>query len=110
MLEFLKSQLWWILQLTGSAGVFVALAYGKIKGLCWESFLVYITISFSICSWMFLKSYEIAPSFFQAWFVGTAALALCGFAGSIFYFKDVVSLLNYIGAIAVLIGSGLLIL
>jgi len=110
MLEFLKGHLWWILQLTGSIGVFIALAYGRVKGLNWNSYLVYILISILICSWMFLKSYEIAPSFFQAWFVGAAALFLCGFGGSILYFKEVLDLVNFIGAAVVLVGSFLLII
>lgn len=109
ILELLKPQLWWILQLTGSISVFIALTYGRIEGLNWNSYLVYMSITAVSISWMFLKSFEIAPSFFQAWFVGTIALSLCGFAGSTLYFKEVVSLTNYIGAIIALTGSFLLI-
>lgn len=110
MLEFFKSQLWWILQIVGSLGVFVALAYARVKGFNWNSYLVYILISISICSWIFLKSYEIAPSFFQAWFVGTTSMVLLGFLGSLFYFGETVSIINYIGAGFGILASVMLIL
>ncbi len=110
ILEFLKPQLWWILQLVGCVGVYIALASGRIFGLCWKSYLFYVTISTVTFSWMFLKSFEIAPSFFQAWFIGTASLALCGVIGSIFYFNETVSVINYVGAGISLIGATLLIL
>ena len=110
MLGFLKNHLWWVLQIGGSLGVYFALIPGRIHGLCHKSYIIYMIMAATTASWMFLKSYELAPSFFQAWFVGTAALALFGFFGSLFYFKEVVSVLNYIAAIMVLVGSGLLIL
>jgi len=110
ILEFLKNQLWWILQITGSLGVYFALVPGRKFGLCVKSYAIYIIIAATTASWMFLKSYQLAPSFFQAWFVGTAALALLGFAGSVFYFKEAISITNYLGAVACITGSALLIL
>lgn len=110
ILELLKPQLWWILQLTGSIFVFVALSYGRIKGFNLNSYLVYMFITAISVSWMFLKSFELSPSFFQAWFVGTVALSLCGIGGSALYFKEAVSLTNYIGALLALTGSFLLII
>ena len=110
ILDLLKSQLWWILQITGSLGVYFALIPGRKFGLCPKSYIIYLIVAATTCSWMFLKSYQIAPSFFQAWFMGTAALALLGFLGSIFYFKETVSMLNYAGAVLGLAGCTLLIL
>ena len=109
VLKFLEGQLWWILQITGSMGVLVALAYGRSHGFTWNSYGVYMCMAATTIGWMFLKSYEIAPSFFGAWFVGTAALALLGFLASRYYFNEVLILPNYLGAITVLIGSALLI-
>jgi hypothetical protein len=110
MLEVLKSHLWWILQITGSLGVYFALIPGKKFGLCVKSYIIYMIIAATTASWMFLKSYQLAPSFFQAWFVGTAALTLLGFFGSLFYFKETISIFNYIGAFVVISGSALLVL
>jgi hypothetical protein len=110
MLDILKGQLWWILQITGSMGVLVALAYGRSHGFSWNSYGVYMCVAATTAGWMFLKSYEISPSFFHAWFVGTAALALLGFFASKYYFKEILILPNYIGVIIIMLGSGLLII
>jgi len=110
ILEFLKPQLWWILQLVGCAGVYIAFVPSRTLGLCWKSYLFYLILAITTFSWMFLKSFETAPSFFQAWFVGTASLALCGFLGSLFYFGETISTVNYAGATISLIGAVLLIL
>ena len=58
ILEFLKPQLWWILQILACVFVYIALVPSRTLGLCWKSYLFYITISITTCSWMFLKSYE----------------------------------------------------
>ncbi len=110
MLEFLKNQLWWVLQITGSLGVYFALIPGKKFGLCVKSYVIYMIIAATTASWMFLKSYQLAPSFFQAWFVGNAALTLFGFFGSLFYFGESLSIIKYIGACAIISGSTMLIL
>lgn len=110
MLNLLEGHLWWILQITGSMGVAVALTYGMIHGFSWKSFFVYAVLSITTFSWMFLKSYDVTPSFFQAWFVGGAALALLGFFTSKYYFNEVLILPNYIGAAITIIGSALLIM
>jgi hypothetical protein len=110
MLELLKNQLWWILQITGSVGVCCALIPGREFGLCVKSYIIYIIIAITMLSWMFLKSFQLAPSFFQAWFVGTTSLALLGFLGSLFYFGETVSIVNYIGAGLGILGSVMLII
>ena len=111
ILEFLKPQLWWILQVSACVFVYIALVPSRTLGLCWKSYLFYMTISTTTCSWMFLKSYELASihaSFFQAWFIGITVLSLCGFLGSLFYFGEVLSITKYIGATVSLIGVVLL--
>ncbi len=110
ILDLLRPQLWWILQLMGCIGVYIAFVPSRTLGLCWKSYLFYLAISITTCSWMFLKSFELAPSFLQAWFIGTAGLAICGFLGSMFYFGETISIVNYIGAAITLVGAVLLIL
>lgn len=110
ILDYLKGQLWWVLQITGSMGVLVALAYGRVHGFSWNSYGVYMFMIGTTAGWMFLKSYNISPSFFHAWFVGTASLALLGFLTSKYYFNEILILPNYIGAIIIMLGSGLLII
>ena len=63
-----------------------------------------------IVAYPILKSYMIAPTFFQPWFLGTSLLALSGFILSYFVFHDPVNLLQYIGAVFCIIGSILLII
>jgi len=109
-LDILKNQMWWILQITGSIGVYFALVPGKKYGLCWKSYLTYVFFATTVCGWMFLKSYETAPSFFQPWFLGTALLALIGFLASMFYFGETINTINYVGAVLGLTGCVLLIL
>jgi hypothetical protein len=110
ILDYLKGQLWWILQITGSIGVMIALTFGMIHGFCWKSYGFYMFMAGTTAGWMFLKSYETAPSFFHAWFMGTAALALLGFFTSKYYFNETLILPNYIGAVITILGSGLLII
>jgi len=110
ILDLFRNHQWWILQIIGSFGVYFALVPGKKYGLCWRSYLTYLFFASTICGWMFLKSYETAPSFFQPWFLGTALLALIGFAASMFYFHEAVGVLNYIGAVLGITGCILLIL
>lgn len=109
-MDFIKGQLWWILQITGSIGVLVALVYGRINGFCWKSYIFYLILVTTTAGWMFLKSYDITPSFFQAWFVGTTSLALLGLGASYFYFNETISSTNYIGAGIALVGSLLMII
>lgn len=109
-MEFIKGQLWWILQVTGSAGVLVALVYGRIHGFCLKSYIFYLIMCITIAGWTFLKSFEIAPSFFQAWFVGTASLALFGLGASYFYFNETVSVINNVGMVMAIVGSLFMIL
>ena len=67
--------IWWVLQIIGCIGVTIALTITRIHGLSWTSVLWFILIQSLIGSWVFAKSYEISPSFFQAWFIGIASLA-----------------------------------
>lgn len=59
---------------------------------------------------MFMKSYALAPTFFQPWFLGTSAIAILGFVGSLIFFGEAVSILKILGAVLGLLGAVLLIL
>jgi drug/metabolite transporter (DMT)-like permease len=52
----------------------------------------------------FAKAYQLAPSFFVAWFVGTAFSSLAGFLASTLLFGDSITFLNIIGVILILGG------
>ena len=102
--------MWWILQLAGCAAITATLTYSRVCGLNVTTYVVYVLTQVVFIGWAFPVSYAKAPSFMQAWFLGTATLALGGFAVSFFYLKEVVNIHNYIGVILTIIGSILLIL
>jgi drug/metabolite transporter (DMT)-like permease len=52
----------------------------------------------------FAKAYQLAPSFFVAWFVGTAFSAITGFLTSLFIFGEPIKLMNVLG-MALIIGG-----
>jgi len=114
--------MWWILQITAIVCVSIALIFARWYGFAYTGkvgfllgsslfvpWAVKVGIEF-IAAFAFIKSYAIAPSFFQPWFLGAAALALVGFLGSLIFFGEVVGTLKILGAILALVGSVLLIL
>jgi hypothetical protein len=101
--------MWWILQVTGCLAITATLTYMRVAGLHAAPYAVYVLVQAAFIGWAFPISYMKAPSFFQAWFLGNATLALGGFAVS-FYLKDVVLTHNYVGAALAIIGSILLII
>ena len=102
---------WILLQILGVASCAVAHAAGKYYGgLNLISFSIYSILSIAIAGWAFPKSYEFAPTFFQAFFVGTGALAIFIFIISFMMFHEAVSIWNIIGAIGVVGCSILLII
>lgn len=105
--------MWWILQILGVVGVAFMQAFNR-----WAS---QVKIPFRLI-WMvdviieiivapaFIKSYAIAPSLFQPWFLGTAIIAICGFVVGMVLFGEVITITKLIGAALVLAGAVLLIL
>lgn len=57
----------------------------------------------------FAKAYQLAPSFYTAWFVGSAFSAVAGFLASLFIFHEQVSFVNILGIALIGVGSWLLI-
>lgn len=102
--------MWWILQIIGALGVTIALAPGRVWGFTWFTYLWYMIWAGTTASWMLTKSYQIAPSFIQAWFLCAGALAVFGFLVGVFLFHDSVNLYQLGGVILILVGSYLLII
>lgn len=101
--------MWWTLQILANILVAIQLAISRVYGLNIYTWGFAVTNTAIFTSWMFIVSYEKAPSLIQAWFLGIGILSLCGFLLHVFYFKDPVSILNYMGVGLVLTGSVLLI-
>jgi hypothetical protein len=102
--------MWWSLQITGCLAIVATLTYSRIAGLCPTTYAVYVAVQAVFIAWAFPVSYSKAPSFLQAWFLGNAVLALGGFAVSTLFLKEIANIHNYVGAVAVIIGSILLII
>lgn len=105
-----KRFMWILLQVIGCIMLAFALGYMRKIGLAWNSWLLYVSINLFFTSWAFSLSYKMAPSFLQVYFLGTALLTLFGFLGSIFYFKETVSIISYFGAGLTFVGACLIVL
>lgn len=92
--------------------LFISLAQfvNRHYGMCWTSYLIYSFICIFITGWTLPLSYQLAPSLLHPWFMSIGFLAIVGFLGSIFIFHDVVSIWNYIGAVVILFGSGMMLI
>jgi len=100
---------WWLLQVLGVLGITIALAPGRSWGISIQSWIWYMVWVGATASWMLLKSFSIAPSFIQAWFIGAGSLTVLGFLVGVVYYHDVVKLSHVIGIGFTLIGTYLLI-
>jgi drug/metabolite transporter (DMT)-like permease len=56
----------------------------------------------------FVKAYLLAPSFIQAWFIGSAFTSIAGFLCSVFIFHEQIKAVNIIGIAFILLGGWLL--
>ena len=102
--------MWIIYQITGSALIACSLAYVKECGFCFKTWITYVIVVCCFTSWIFPLSFTKGPSFFQVWIFGVIILSLFGAIISVFYFKEILDVINYIGAGIALIGITLLIL
>ena len=57
----------------------------------------------------FGNSFKLAPSFFAAWFAGSALSAIAGLLCSVFIFHEPIEMVNILGIFLILVG-GLLII
>jgi hypothetical protein len=107
--------MWWILQTLYIIGVVFIQVFNRSIGLpnCPYTFSFKNTCLInagwlSLIAPMAIISYAKAPSFFQPWFLGTALIALFGFATSFFIFGEPILMKRMIGASLSLIGIALL--
>ena len=105
--------MWWILQIVGALGVTIALIFARWYGINYSGILVPWSVKIlmeTVVAYSFVKSYALAPSFFQPWFLGAGLIAVFGFLGSLIFFGEVVGIVKICGAALCLIGAALLIL
>lgn len=100
--------MWWTYQVLGCLVVTAIVTFISKKGLTVTTWGTYVLAQVWV-AWAFHMSYKLAPTFFQAWFVGNATLALGGFAISC-YCREAIHLYNYAGAAMVFMGAVLLII
>ncbi len=103
------SNLWWLLHIFGLTTILANNVLGRKFGLCWGTYLFTVAMAMFINSWAFILAYSLAPSFHQMWFVSMGILALYGFAGSIVFFGETITLIKLIGVGLTLLGAFLLI-
>lgn len=107
--------MWWILQIIGIVLITVALTFARWYSQTFPGASIFIpwiskVLIEIIAAFCFIKSYALAPSFFQPWFLGTAAISLLGFIASLIFFGEAVTIIKIVGAALVLSGAVLLIL
>ena len=107
--------MWWVLQLIAMMLVTGVLAFAR-----WFSqthpgagiFIPWITkiLNEFLAAFCFIKSYALAPTFFQPWFLGTAGMAIFGFILSLILFSEVLTITKIVGAALAVIGAVLLVI
>ena len=109
MIKWLISYQWIFYQLLGLTTILANNVLARKYGLCWGTYLFSVTMAIAVNAWCFVLSYATAPSFFQVWFVSIALLTLYGFAGSLIFFGETITVMKLIGVTSVLLGAFLLI-
>jgi len=105
--------MWWIYQSIAVICVTAALTFGRWYGLHYEGIALPWAVKVAIetvAAYAFIRSYMLAPSFFQAWFLGVVLLSLFGFLISLMFFGEVITMVKIGGAILALSGVVLLVL
>ena len=105
--------MWWITQTLAIVMVTCVHTFNRWAGLQGWSFLSRLfgnVIGQAIAAPLFMLSYLMAPSFFQASFVGTALIAVLMFLASVFFFCETITFIKLIGAALAMAGAVLLIL
>ena len=100
--------MWILLQILACLFIAASLMYVRIVGFSFQSYVVYTLCQVALVGWMMPMSYKLAPTFLQPWFLGSAFLALCGFAGVLFL-GELVKVAHLVDIGLVLVGSYLLV-
>jgi len=105
--------MWWITQILGVIGIAFMQVFNRWASIKKMSFVLIwmadVLIEVVVAP-LFIKSYAIAPTIFQPWFLGTVVIALLGFLASMIFFGEVITITKLIGAVLALAGAVLLIL
>jgi len=100
--------MWWQLQLLACLSVTVKGAIYRTQGFTLTAVVAAIVL-ICILEPSFLKSFKTAPSFFQAWFVGQASLAVFGCIASYLVGDIGLTFKHYMGMFFALLSGYLLI-
>ena len=103
--------MWWVLQIIACLIVVSALLFARWYGLNRGGIVVPWGVKILVeplAAFAFIKSYALAPSFFQPWFLGTAVITLGGFIGSLVFFGEAITAMKIFAAMLILAGSLLL--
>jgi len=100
--------MWWQLQLLGCFLVTVKNAIYKVQGFTLTAVVAAIVL-LCMVEPSFMRSFKTAPSFFQAWFIGQAGLAVFGCIASYIVGDAGLTLKHYIGMVFALLSGYLLI-
>ena len=82
--------------------------YERLHGMGdWKTYVVIIP-ALIVMNQLFWFGFSRAPSFLQAWFIGTGLCAVIAWAVSAMYLKEPFDMYHMMGAIIVVIGTALL--
>lgn len=99
---------WWLTQIIACVGVTVVNSIFRVYGLSTKIIIFTLPLAiFNII--LFCASFEKASSFFQAWFLGNAALAIFGLVVSLIFFDGIIQWKYYLGMALALTGGYLLV-
>jgi len=104
--------MWLVLQLIAILCITFVHTFNRWAGINNIGFMVVWPVNITmqaIIAPLFIFSYKLAPSFFQAWFIGTLAICFFGFIVSLFIFGEVLTLKYIIGVIFAVISMILLV-
>lgn len=99
---------WWLTQIVACLVVAIVNSLFRYFGLSWK--IILFVLPFIIWNLtLFCTSFQKAPTFFQAWFLGNAALAVFGFTISYIFFDGMINLKHYLGMMFTIAGMTLLV-
>jgi len=107
------SVMWIVFQILGVIGVVATHTFNRWAGMHSISFLTKWVINAGAQAFiapLFILAYQLAPGFFQPWFLGTTLIAILGFLVSVIIFGETITILKIIGAVLGLIGAVLLVI
>jgi len=100
--------MWWQLQLFGCLLVTIKDAIYKVQGFTLTAGIAAVAL-LVVIEPSFIKSFKTAPSFFQAWFIGQAGLAVFGCIASYVVGDTGLTMKHYFGMFFALASGYLLI-